>query len=406
MKRITSFAAIALLFAPLLEAQTPQTPTSVPPQSDASAVTKPPQSGDSSTASSQATSMHDGWADIVAHVRPAVVVIETDKGFGSGFVVKPDGTIVTNHHVVADAKAMAVKFASGEVYRNVYLLSSDPTEDLAVLKIEAVELPTVPLGNSSNVQVGEDVLLVGAPRGMEQTVSNGLISAIRIDKGVRVIQTSAAASPGSSGGPLLNRHGEAIGVMSFGVTKAENLNFTIPINYVRGKLDTLTLASKPQPFESLKSDTGQAERHRGVWIYGYGYPAGSFQYIYMDLMDFLGAHGVEVANRHPQKFAPTDETGYLPLSTVLEAVSKAGADSLLYVKVEPALQNGNNVKIYMQCFDSTGRLLWEEKASSLSSWGGGMRGGIGQMEKKLASHVGKPGLMLKQALAEASAPKK
>jgi serine protease Do len=111
-----------------------------------------------------------------------VVVIDTDKGIGSGFVVKSDGTIVTNHHVVADAKAMAVKFASGEVYRNVYLLSSDPTEDLAVLKIEAVDLPSIPLGNSSNVQVGEEVLLVGAPRGMEQTVSNGLVSAFEFQK--------------------------------------------------------------------------------------------------------------------------------------------------------------------------------------------------------------------------------
>lgn len=72
-----------------------------------------------------------GWADVVAHARPAVVVIETDRGLGSGFVVKSDGTIVTNHHVVADATSMAVKFASGEIYRNVYLLGSDPVEDLA-----------------------------------------------------------------------------------------------------------------------------------------------------------------------------------------------------------------------------------------------------------------------------------
>jgi serine protease Do len=155
-----------------------------------------------------------GWSDVVAHVRPAVVVVETDKGLGSGFVVKSDGTIVTNHHVVADATAVAVRFASGEIYRNVYLLSSDPVEDLAFIRIEAVDLPTIPLGNSAAVQVGDDVLLVGAPRGLDQTVSSGLVSGIRLDEGVRVIQTSAPASPGSSGGPLLNRHGEAIGVMS------------------------------------------------------------------------------------------------------------------------------------------------------------------------------------------------
>src|SRR5215470_16491591 len=175
------------------------------------------------------------WAEIVAHARLAVVVVETDEVLASGFVIKPDGIIVTNHHVVADAKAMAVKFSSGEVYRNVYLLSSDPVNDLAFLKIEAVDLPTIPLGNSNDVRVGEEVLLVGAPQGLEQTVSNGLISGIRLDNGVRVLQTSAAASSGSSGGPLLNRSGEAVGVMSFKVVNGENLNFTIPVNYVRGK---------------------------------------------------------------------------------------------------------------------------------------------------------------------------
>jgi S1-C subfamily serine protease len=184
------------------------------------------------------------WTEIVAHIRPAVVVIETDEALASGFIVKPDGIIVTNHHVVANAKAMAVKLPSGEVYRSVFLLSSDPIDDLAFLKIEAVDLPTIPLGNSNEVRVGEEVLLVGAPKGLEQTVSNGLNSGIRIDEGVRVLQTSAAASPGSSGGPLLNRRGEAVGVMSFKVVNGENLNFAMPINYVRGKLDTLTLSTQ------------------------------------------------------------------------------------------------------------------------------------------------------------------
>src|ERR1035441_10375271 len=202
-------------------------------------------SGESPIARPQSTTENRAteWAEIVAHTRPAVVVVETDEGLGSGFIIKPDGIIVTNHHVVANAKEMSVKLQSGEVYRNVYLLSSDPTNDLAFLKIEAVDLPTIPLGNSNKVQLGDAVLLVGAPQGLEQTVSDGLISGIRLDNGVRVLQTSAAASPGSSGGPLLNRSGEAVGVMSFKLVDGENLNFTIQINYVRGKLDTLTLSN-------------------------------------------------------------------------------------------------------------------------------------------------------------------
>jgi|HubBroStandDraft_6_1064221.scaffolds.fasta_scaffold00024_21 S1-C subfamily serine protease len=325
-----------------------------PPQTQAP---EEPAMGPRTTAGNEAA----GWADIVARVRPAVVVVETDKGLASGFVVRPDGTIVTNHHVIADATAMAVKFASGEVYRNVYLLSSDPVEDLAFLRIEGVDLPTVLLGNSSAVQVGDDVLLVGAPRGLEQTVSSGLISGIRLDEGVRVIQTSAAASPGSSGGPLLNRHGEAIGVMSFKVVNGENLNFTIPINYVRGKLEALAFSSKSRAIESLKSDTAKAEKHPGVWVAGYGYPLGSFQAVYMGMVDFLGSRGVEIANYGPQKFGSPSETGYMPLSTLFDLVSKAGADSLLYMNVG---QNrwGTVVTIHMQCFDSAGKLLWEEKA--------------------------------------------
>jgi S1-C subfamily serine protease len=208
---------------------------------------EPPKEASSEipTARPQATtkSVAKEWSEIVAHVRPAVVVIETDEALGSGFVVQPDGIIVTNHHVVANAKQVAVKFPSGEVYRNVYLLSSDPINDLAFLKIEAVELPTIPLGNSNDVQAGDEVLLVGAPQGLEQTVSSGLISGVRLDNGVRILQTSAPASHGSSGGPLLTRTGEAVGVMSFKLVDGENLNFAIPINYVRGKLDTLTLSN-------------------------------------------------------------------------------------------------------------------------------------------------------------------
>jgi S1-C subfamily serine protease len=337
------------------------------------------------------------WTEIVAHTRPAVVVVETDEGLGSGFIIKPDGIIVTNHHVVANAKAMAVKLPSGEVYRSVYLLSSDPINDLAFLKVEAVDLPTIPLGNSNNVQVGDEVLLVGAPKGLEQTVSNGLISGIRLDEGVRVLQTSAAASPGSSGGPLLNRSGEAVGVMSFKVVNGENLNFAIPINYVRGKLDTLSLSNQ-KAFDTLKA---QFERHRGVLVAGHG--SAAFEEIYMEVLDILSSGGVEIANYGIQKVTNTKELGFMPLSSLIEMLPKTGADSLLYVKVESALSLGQpTATVYFQCFDATGHILWEEKANDVLANGGNTVFHPYGWKRRLARHIGKPGLLLKQGQEEGS----
>jgi hypothetical protein len=344
------------------------------------------------------------WADVVAHALPAVVVIETDEGLASGFIIKPDGLIVTNNHVVANAKEMAVKLQSGEVYRKAYLLSSDPSNDLAFLKIEAVDLPTILLGNSNYVQLGDEVLLIGTPQGLEQTVSNGVISGIRIDNGVRVLQTSAAASPGSSGGPLLNRSGEAVGVMSFKFVNGENLNFTIPSNYVRGKLDTLTLLNL-KAFEPLKA---KAEQHRGVWVAGYG--SGQFSSVYMELLDFLSTSGVEIANSGAQKFKSINETGYMPLSALIETLPKSGAESLLYVKVEQGelmLNGGFRVTISFQCFDAAGRPLWNERASNVLINGANPFGRSSGWKGKVSPHIGKPGLLLKQAQEEGSPePKK
>lgn len=353
---------------------------------------KPPSESPIASPESGAGSRATEWAEIVAHASPAVVVIETDDALGSGFIIKPDGIIVTNHHVVANAKAMRVKLSSGEVYRNVYLLSSDPVNDLAFLKIEAVDLPTIPLGNSNNVRLGDEVLLVGAPQGLEQTVSNGLISGIRLDDGVRVLQTSAAASPGSSGGPLLNRSGEAVGVMSFKLVNGENLNFTIPINYVRGKLDTLTL-SNPKAFESLKD---KSERNSGVLVAGYG--SGQFSNVFMELLDFLSSSGVEISNSGAQRFKDPTASGFVPLSTLIEELPKTGADSLLYVKVESA-DIGERVTVHFQCFDRTGRPLWNEAASDVLVNGAHalIRSG---WKSKLTTHIGKPGLLLRRGQEE------
>jgi hypothetical protein len=239
------------------------------------------------------------------------------------------------------------------------------------------------------------VLLVGAPEGLEQTVSNGLISGIRVDNGVRVLQTSAAASPGSSGGPLLDRSGEAVGVMSFKLVNGENLNFTIPINYVRGKLDTLAL-SNSKAFLPLNAQT---EQHRGVFVAGHG--SAAFEEVYLDVLDILGSSGVEIANNGAQKFTNINTSGYLPLSALIEMLPKTGADSLLYITVEPGMTS-LAATVRFQCFDAKGHVLWDEKATDVLVNGGNTLFHPRGWKSKLSPHIGKPGLLSVQIQEEGS----
>ena len=167
----------------------------------------------------------------------AIVVIETDTGQGSGVLLESDGVIATNLHVIEDASDISVRIYSNEVYEDVDVIDVDETKDLALLKVKGFDLPTAQLGNSNNVKSGQDVFAIGAPRGLEQTVSRGIISAVRVmDGGFKSIQTDAAISPGSSGGGLFSEASELIAILAAYRGDGQNLNFAIPINYVRGML--------------------------------------------------------------------------------------------------------------------------------------------------------------------------
>ena len=171
----------------------------------------------------------EGWVAVAEQVTPSVVVIRSDRGQGSGFLVDASGTIVTNEHVIDDVTELTVTLNSGEVFSTVWIVATDAARDLAILRIAGTHLPALPLADSNSVQVGEPVALLGAPAGLGATLSTGVVSAVRIVDGSRTIQTTAPASLGSSGSPLVNRDGEAVGVLTWARVDGNDLNFTIPI---------------------------------------------------------------------------------------------------------------------------------------------------------------------------------
>jgi S1-C subfamily serine protease len=166
-----------------------------------------------------------------------MVTVTTPTGQGSGVIVDAAGVFVTNLHVIRGDTSASVKLANGDVYDDVSVVDVDERKDLVLLKIKAFGLVPAALGNSDQEQAGDRVILIGSPRGLELSVSDGLISAVRDSgEGYRLFQTSAAASPGSSGGGMFNEFGELIGIVSSKIMNGENLNFGIPVNYMRGLL--------------------------------------------------------------------------------------------------------------------------------------------------------------------------
>lgn len=158
------------------------------------------------------------------------------KGQGSGFIISPDGLILTNHHVVDGADDIKVHLTDDREF-NAKVIGSDAKTDVAVIKIDGKDLPCVKLGNSKDVKVGEWVAAIGAPFGLENTVTSGIVSAksrnLPSDQFVPFIQTDAAVNPGNSGGPLFNMKGEVIGINSqiFSTSGGfMGLSFAVPID--------------------------------------------------------------------------------------------------------------------------------------------------------------------------------
>lgn len=182
---------------------------------------------------------------VVEKVGPAVVGIRVQKrgqgkqageGAGSGFVIAPDGFVLTNNHVVESTDGLEVHLTDGSALA-AQIVGTDPATDLAVVRVGANGLPTAELGNSDKLRVGQLVIAIGNPLGFQSTVSTGVISALgRSLRGQsgrlieNIIQTDVALNPGNSGGPLVDSRGRVIGINTAMIVMAQGISFAIPVN--------------------------------------------------------------------------------------------------------------------------------------------------------------------------------
>ena len=194
--------------------------------------------------------------------------LQPQEGQGSGFVIDKDGHILTNYHVVADARQVEVTLHNRKKYKAT-VVGTDPAHDLAVIQIKAPELVPAVLGDSRNLQVGQKVYAIGNPFGLAGTMTRGIVSSIRpvrepngatIDE---AIQTDAAINPGNSGGPLMNWHGEVIGINTMilsSVGQNAGIGFAIPINTAKAVLnDLMTLGRVRRPALGVRTIPISAE---------------------------------------------------------------------------------------------------------------------------------------------------
>ena len=191
---------------------------------------------------------------------------KTKVGGGSGFIVSPDGYVITCSHVVDDPEASYTVIVDPKHKYECVILAKDPLIDIAILKIGDKKLPALKMGDSNTILLGEDVLAVGNPLGeFEDTLSAGIVSGLsrritayggskmHVTSLRGLIQTDAAINPGNSGGPLVNMKGEAIGVNTAMVMNAQNLGFAIPINYAKKMLEeVMTYGKIKRPFLGIR----------------------------------------------------------------------------------------------------------------------------------------------------------
>lgn len=195
---------------------------------------------------------------------------QIERGIGSGFILNPDGQILTNSHVVNGADTVTVTLKDGRTFPGK-VLGEDPVTDVAVVKIQANNLPAVSLGNSNQIQPGDLAIAIGNPLGLDNTVTAGIISAtgrgnIGVpNERVNFIQTDAAINPGNSGGPLLNSQGQVIGINTAIIQGAQGIGFSIPISQANSIAKQLIATGKVEhSYLGIKMITLTPEIQNGI----------------------------------------------------------------------------------------------------------------------------------------------
>ena len=185
--------------------------------------------------------------------RPAVLLLVISNAVGkeissgTGFLVSSDGKLITNFHVIEKAASAVAKADNGGLFPVEGILASDPKNDLALLKLKAKDLPFLSLGDSETIEIGTRIAIIGSPLGLEGTLSEGIVSAVREMGEIKKLQITAAISPGSSGSPVMNAKGDVVGIASALLRGGQALNFAVPVEYGVRLLAKTTPATKPQP---------------------------------------------------------------------------------------------------------------------------------------------------------------
>lgn len=183
----------------------------------------------------------EDFSGIIENSIPGVVTILTDISQGTGFIIDDRGYIVTNAHVMQNARSAGVVTSDGEMH-GVALIGSDKNMDVILLKIDG-DFHKLNLGNSDDIQIGEGVIAIGNPLGLQFSVTEGIVSATHregISGLFAYIQTDAALNPGNSGGPLINKQEEVIGINNFKIGEGENLGFALESNYLKESINRIS----------------------------------------------------------------------------------------------------------------------------------------------------------------------
>jgi hypothetical protein len=247
-------------------------------------------------------------ASIARQATPATVTIVTygslgdTLGQGSGFLVRGEGVVVTNWHILSRAHRAQVLLASGEVFERVEFLDGDAAADVALLKVPGYGLPALEV-SSASPEVGTKVVVIGSPLGLSQTVSEGIVSAVRLVDGKQWIQLTAPISPGSSGGAVLDRSGRVVGIAAAQLPSGQQLNFAVPIRYAMGLLSPTTVA------RSLADVFGDEEAVGSSGLLAYAEPAASVRRTVTGAYDLLVSLELSDAQRMNLGDLVTDSDG-------------------------------------------------------------------------------------------------